>query len=88
MNDAEIKSEIRFYLMNNSLPGTELDKLRDDDSFLESELIDSTGVLELVAFVEDKFSVSVNDDEISLENLDSINRLIGFIQSKLGKLKS
>jgi acyl carrier protein len=88
MNDAEIKAGIKFFLTNNSLPGTEPDKLHDDDSFLESELIDSTGVLELVAFVEDKFSISVNDDEISLENLDSINRLIGFIQSKLGKLKS
>jgi acyl carrier protein len=59
--------------------------LLDTDSFFEAELIDSTGVLELVLFIEQEFDFRVEDEEIVPENLDSVERLVAYIQSKLRK---
>tara|TARA_R110002095_G_scaffold214952_3_gene207989 strand:+ start:6981 stop:7238 length:258 start_codon:yes stop_codon:yes gene_type:complete len=82
-----IQSEIRNFVADNFLFGEDPESLLNDDSFLETGIIDSTGVLELVAFIEDKYSVEVDDDELVPENLDSIDRLINFIESKLKELK-
>jgi len=84
MNDAKIKAVIKSFMENNSLTGTNLDKLHDDDSFFENGIIDSAGVLELVAFMEETFNITVEDEEVALENLDSVNRLSGFIRLKIG----
>jgi acyl carrier protein len=88
MNDAKIKAEIKSHIKNHSLAGAGLDKLHDDDSFFENGIIDSAGVLELVAFVEETFKITITDEEVSLENLDSVNRLIGFIRLKIEHLQS
>ena len=62
----------------------ELDEnFNDDDSFLENGIIDSTGVLELILFLEENFGIKVEDDEVVPENLDSINNLKRFIESKV-----
>ena len=58
--------------------------LEDDVSFLEEGIIDSTGVLELVNFIEEEFDLCVDDDELVPENLDSINNVVGYIGRKLG----
>ncbi|QGQ25082.1 acyl carrier protein [Gimesia benthica] len=81
-----IQSEIRNFVAENFLFGEDPESLQNDDSFLETGIIDSTGVLELVAFIEDQYHVEVDDDELVPENLDSINRLIDFIDSKLKEL--
>lgn len=81
-----IQSEIRNFVAENFLFGEDPESLQNDDSFLETGIIDSTGVLELVAFIEDQYDVEVDDDELVPENLDSINRLIDFIDSKLKEL--
>ncbi|QDV20159.1 acyl carrier protein [Gimesia panareensis] len=81
-----IQSEIRNFVADNFLFGEDPESLQNDDSFLETGIIDSTGVLELVAFIEDQYDVQVDDDELVPENLDSINRLIDFIESKLKEL--
>ena len=52
------------------------------DSFLENGIIDSTGVLELVMFLEENFKINVNDDEIRPENLDSLENLVAYINRK------
>ena len=57
-------------------------RLMRDSSLLDSGIIDSTGVLELIAFVEDKFGISVADDEMIPENLDSIENLAKFISRR------
>ncbi|MCS6897855.1 MAG: acyl carrier protein, partial [Nitrospira sp.] len=57
-----------------------------DTSFLESGLIDSTGVLELVAFLEEKFGIKVEDEDLIPANLDSINALIRFVEAKAATL--
>jgi len=57
--------------------------LVDDESMLNKGIIDSTGVLELVAFIESTFEISVEDDELNRNNLDSINKIVSYIERKL-----
>ncbi|MCX5753612.1 MAG: acyl carrier protein [Candidatus Krumholzibacteria bacterium] len=78
----ESKKLIREFIITNFLFGSNDAKFSDDDSFLETSIIDSTGMLELVAFVETKFGIEVADTELVPENLDSINRLASFIERK------
>ena len=56
--------------------------LNDDDSFFEKGIIDSTGVLELVSFVEKSFQVKFEDEELIPDNLDSLNKITDFIVKK------
>jgi acyl carrier protein len=57
-------------------------ELGDTDSLLDKGIIDSTGVLELVGFIEENFKVQVNDEELVPENLDSVNNLVSYIERK------
>jgi acyl carrier protein len=57
--------------------------LYEDTSFLENGIIDSTGVLELIAFLEKTFGISIEDQEIVPENLDSIGRVAAYVHTKL-----
>ena len=59
------------------------DNFSDDDSFLENGILDSTGVLELVTFLEETFGIKVEDEELIPENLDSLNNLKQYIESKV-----
>lgn len=59
--------------------------LEDDTLLIENSILDSTGVIELVAFLETNFQISIEDDEIVPENLNSINMLADFVQSKIAK---
>jgi len=80
------KSEIRNFIVENFLYGQD-DNFTDDISFLEKGIIDSTGVLELVTFVEDKFGVTVEDEELIPDNFDSLNKLSSFISNKMNNGK-
>jgi acyl carrier protein len=59
------------------------DRLQDDTSFIEGGLVDSTGILELVSFLEQRFGISVEDDEVVPENLDSVRNVVRFLGGKL-----
>jgi len=83
----EIRESIREFIINNFLKGQRL-KNFDEASFLEEGIIDSVGVLELVAFLEETFHFRVEDEEIIPENLDSVNNLIAYVQLKLTASKS
>ena len=80
-----IKASIRDYILENFLFTSNQDALEDSASFLEEGIVDSTGVLELVMFVEEKFGVSVEDEEIVPENFDSVEGLVRYVQQKRGK---
>ena len=80
MNDNITK--IRAFIFENFLFDATEDSLQNDDSFLEQGIIDSTGVLELVDWLEVEFDISVEDDELAPENLDSVNFLSTFIAKK------
>jgi len=78
-----IAPEIKNFVVSNFLFGQGADALADDQSFLESGIIDSTGVLELVAFIEQQYGISVADRELLPENLDSIRNVSSFVTRKL-----
>ena len=78
----EIKTQVRQYIVENFLFG-DASPLNDDDmSLLDGGIIDSVGVMELVAFLEQDFELSIADEELVPENLDSVNNLCGFITRK------
>ena len=76
------KQELSDFVLENFLFGCAMTRLSGDDSFLDKGIIDSTGILELVAFVEGRFQIKVEDRELVPDNLDSINRLVDFIRRK------
>ena len=78
-----IEQELRQFVIDNFLFGQGNGHLKNDDSFLDRGIIDSTGVLELVAFLEEKYQIKIQDRELIPDNLDSINNLIRFVESKL-----
>ncbi len=78
-----IKSTLKDFLVSNFLPSAGVDTINDTDSFMEEGIVDSTGVLELLEFIEDKFSIQVEDGEIIPDNLDSLNNLTVYIHRKL-----
>ncbi len=80
----QLKREIRFFIIENFLYGQDDDGLKNDVSFLANGLIDSTGVLELVSFVEEQYGISVKDDELVPANFDSVDNLSDFITKKRG----
>ena len=79
MSNAEI---IRCYIVENFLFGDDSD-LEDDTSFLDEGILDSTAALELVAFIEKEFSITIDDEEVVPENLDSIINIANFLKKKL-----
>jgi len=84
MNHAK---EIRDFIVANFLFG-EAGSLQDDTSFLGSGIVDSTGMLELISFLESTYDVTVEPAEMIPENLDSIDRVVQFLGRKIGAPKS
>ncbi len=78
----EIKQKVREYLVENFLFGDTDTVLENDQSLIDSGVIDSTGVLELITFLESEFDITVEDDEVLPENLDSIDNIAAYIQRK------
>jgi acyl carrier protein len=76
------KQKIREFIVETFLFGADDGQLEDGDSLLESGVVDSTGVLELVGFLEEEFGIEVKDEELVPENLDSIDNLAAFIEKK------
>jgi acyl carrier protein len=79
-----IEAEIRNFILENFLFDQNEDALVNDASFLDENIIDSTGILELVSFIEETYSIHVEDEELIPKNLDSINNVVAFIEKKLG----
>lgn len=79
----EIAKQIQGYIARNLLFSDGEFDLGDDVSFLEEGIIDSLGVLELVAFIEKQFGVGVADAELIPDNFDSVNSLTSFVCRKL-----
>ncbi|WP_332699356.1 acyl carrier protein [Bosea sp. (in: a-proteobacteria)] len=77
-----IKDAVKAFVIENFLFGDTTHALADTDSLIENGIIDSTGVLELVAFVEDRYGIAVADSDIMPANLDSLARITAFIASK------
>ena len=77
-----VKEHIRAFIAENFLFNPDGFDLSDDASFLDEGVVDSTGTLELVMFVEEAFGIEVGDNEIEPENFDSVNKLAAYIARK------
>jgi acyl carrier protein len=80
--NVNMKKIIRQYILGNLLFTEDESALQDNDSFLAQGIIDSTGVLEIILFIEETFNIKVNDDEMLPANLDSVDHLAAFITRK------
>jgi acyl carrier protein len=82
MQTIDIEREIRSFLMEHFLSGR-AEKLRDDGSLL-GDVIDSVGVLDLVTYLQERFKIMVEDEEVVPGNLDTVNNLVAYVARKLG----
>jgi len=78
----EIENKIRQFILTHLYYGEDT-SMGDEDSFLETGVIDSMGVMELVFFIQSEFGVEVAQPEIVVENFDSIRKLANFVRRKL-----
>lgn len=78
----DIKKTVRDFLNQSFLSGGSLE-LSDSDSLLQLQVVDSTGFLELVSFLEGEFGLKVADDEMVPENLESLDNIEQFVRGKL-----
>ena len=82
MTETDLATRIRSFIIENFLFGDD-DGLKDDASFLDEGIVDSTGILELVAFIEEEIKITVEDDELIPENLDSIANVVNYLERKI-----
>ena len=76
------KEKLREFVVENFLFGQENFEFSDDNSLMGKGIIDSTGVLELVAFIQESFGIQVDDRDLIPENLDSISNVMRFLATK------
>jgi acyl carrier protein len=81
--DTQIRAELTEFVVMNYLFGDVARAPRDEDALVEEGIIDSTGILELIEFLESHFGIEVSEAETVPQNLGSISNLSGFVMSKL-----
>lgn len=82
MDTSETQEQVRNFVVENLLLGEEEESFSNSQSFLDSGLIDSTGILEIISFLEDEYDITIQDDEMIPENLDSVERIVAFLQKR------
>ena len=82
MQTTDVQSEIYQFIVNNFMFG-QADGLRNDESLLQRGVIDSTGVLELVSYLQDNFNITVEDNEIVPANLETVQGIVAYVGRKL-----
>lgn len=76
------REKLRRFILESYLFSDDPEMLDDSDSFLEKGILDSTGILELIFFLEEEFGVRLEEGEMIPENLDSVDRLLKFLNAK------
>lgn len=79
---SELQTQVRDFILENYLFTNDTSVLGPDESLLDRGIVDSTGMLEIIMFIEDELGVQVADEEMIPENLDSVNRIAAFVGSK------
>ncbi len=82
---SQIQEEVTSFIINNFLFGKADEAPKPGDSFMETGLIDSTGILQVVVFLEDKYGITVGDEDLIPSNLDSVENIAQFVQRKRGE---
>ena len=81
--EVDVMTEIKEYICGTMLIGLSDQSIEPDESLVQRGVVDSTGVLELVEFLQDRYGITVKDEEITIENLDTLNSIAGFLRQKL-----
>jgi acyl carrier protein len=82
LTSAAVALEVRKFIISNFLYGQDR-SFKEDDSFMGEGIVDSTGVLQLVAFLEETYGITVEDEEMIPENLDSISNVSAYLVHKM-----
>jgi acyl carrier protein len=77
-----VEKQVRDFIIENFLFGDDSRAIDASTSLIENDLVDSTGILELVAFIEERFGISVADQEIVPDNFDSLARITAYVSGK------
>jgi acyl carrier protein len=88
VDETEFKKEIKRFIEYNFHLVDDEKKLDDRISLMDAGIINSTGVLEMIEFIEEKFCISIENNEVIPENLDSVNNIVKFITMKIEKLEN
>jgi len=87
LTSSNVAQDVRQFIVSNFLYGQER-SFADDDSFMGEGIVDSTGVLQLVEFLEETYGITVEDEELIPENLDSLNNVSAYLARKLNAAAS
>ena len=79
----EIREQVRQYILESFMYSSDRSALTDDLSLIDSGIMDSTGVLELVGFIEESFAIQVDDTDLVPDNFDSVAKITAYVGSKL-----
>jgi len=82
MPNISVGEQVRGFIQDRFLASAGLDRVDEGESLVENGVIDSTGVLELVHFLEETFAIKIEDDELVPDNLDSIRNIVAFLERK------
>jgi len=85
VDERTIESDVRQFLADNFILDDD-SALGPDDSLTETGVLDSMGVLELITFVEERYGITVPDEDTLPENLDSIARIVGYVERRLAEV--
>ena len=78
-----LKDKLRLFILENFLFTDNQDELNNDDSFMDKNIVDSTGILEIIEFLEEECSIKIEDEELIPDNLDSVQKIVSFVERKL-----
>ncbi len=81
MSDS-LRDRIQKFILENYLFTSDRSALGLDDSLLNRGIVDSTGMLEIIMFIEEQLGVTVKDEDMVPENLDSVSRIATFVESR------
>jgi acyl carrier protein len=81
---ASVSESIKEYIMSEFLPGEDAGELTSETPLISTGILDSMATLKLVLFLENEFSVSINPQEVSIEHLDTIDKISTLVQSRMG----
>ena len=79
--ETDIKTKIKNYIIESTFDDVE--KIKDDTLIFEEGILDSMGLLFLIEFLQEEFNLTTNDEELVVENFQSINSILSFIESKM-----
>lgn len=85
MDKETVRKEIRDFIEETFLFGDDKDTFKETDSFMQNGIVDSTGILEVTSFIEEEFDITIESDEMTPANLDSIENLVNFVTNKVNR---